>query len=538
MRYFVRVEPWGTAVLNAPVLGRGPIIEGDVMAHDVFISHSSADKTVADGICTTLEKNGIRCWIAPRDILPGESYLEALMEALSKSRLLVLVFSTQTSSSQHVAREVERAFSKRLPIIRFRVHDAPLSGELEYLLSVSQWLDALTLPLQPHLDRLSDTVSELLERDSRDPSVRAGADDASPEGLEKSMTPSAATDIAPAVEAETAPPPGSVPPPPPPEATARESRPGGEPQRWAIVRTLSPSMLGVNDCGFSPDGQTVFTAGWPTLKLWAVGSGRHLASLGEHTDWEKVNAGAFSPDGQTIVSAGSNKLELYDNPLSLKWLARTQTIHSRAVLKGHTGDVKACAFAPDGQTLVSGSEDKTLRLWDVASAVCRGRLLGHTDEVNGCALSADGRTIVSASGDMTLKTWDAGSGECRTTFVGHSNGVLACAFSPDGQTIVSASSDGTLRLWDAITGECRATLLGHRAGGVRACAFSPDGRTIVSASGDTTVKLWDASSGACRATLAGHPEAVVGCAFSPDGSMIVSGSTKHKKDCVRLWVAT
>ena len=508
------------------------------MAHDVFISHSSTDKTVADAICTTLEKKGIRCWIAPRDILPSKQYPDAIMEALSESRLLVLVFSMQTNSSQDVVREVGIACSKGLPIVRFRVHDAPLSGELEYFLSVAQWLDALTLPLQPHLDRLSLTVSELLERDSRDPSaVLAGADGTGPEGLERGMTPCAPTDIATAVEAETAQPPTAE-TAPPPEATARESRRGGEPQRWAIVRALSASMLGVNDCGFSPDGQTVFTAGWPTLKLWDVRSGRRLAALGEQIDWEKVNAAAFSPDGQTIVCAGPSKLELYANPLSLSWLNRARVIHPRAVLKGHIGDVRACAFAPDGLALVSGSEDRTLRLWDVHSGVCRGTLLGHTDEVNGCAFSPDGQTIVSASGDMSLKIWDADSGECRTTLAGHSNGVLACAFSPDGQTLVSASWDGTLRLWDATTGEYRATLLGHKAGGVRACAFSPDGRTIVSASGDTTVKLWDSTSGDCRATLAGHSEAVVSCAFSPDGSMIVSGSLKRKKDCVRIWVAT
>ena len=101
------------------------------MAHDVFISYSSKDKTIADSICATLEGRRIRCWIAPRDILAGVPYGEALIEALGTSRLLVLVFSAHANISKQVAREVERACSKGLVIVPFRIEDVPMSKEME-----------------------------------------------------------------------------------------------------------------------------------------------------------------------------------------------------------------------------------------------------------------------------------------------------------------------------------------------------------------------------------------------------------------------
>ena len=132
------------------------------MAHDVFLSHSAKDKPVADAVCAGLERAGIRCWIAPRDILHGATWGEAIINAISSSRVLVVVFSSHSNSSQQVLREVERAVSKGKVIIPFRVEDVLPSGAMEYYLSCQQWLDALTPPLERHIRRLVDTVSLLL----------------------------------------------------------------------------------------------------------------------------------------------------------------------------------------------------------------------------------------------------------------------------------------------------------------------------------------------------------------------------------------
>jgi biotin transporter BioY len=134
------------------------------MPHDVFVSYSSDDKPTADAVCATLESKGIRCWIAPRDILPGVDWGGAIVDAINASRLMVLVYSAKANDSPQIKREVERAVNRALPVIPFRIEDVPMSRTLEYFMSMPHWLDALTPPLQDHLDRLAETTRLLLER--------------------------------------------------------------------------------------------------------------------------------------------------------------------------------------------------------------------------------------------------------------------------------------------------------------------------------------------------------------------------------------
>jgi hypothetical protein len=138
--------------------------EGAPMAHDVFISYASDDKPMADAVCAALEARRIRCWIAPRDVLPGQEYAAALVEAIYEAELMVLVFSSSANDSPHVMREVERAASKGIPIVPFRIEDVPPSTSMEYYISSTHWLDALTPPMQKHLRRLADTVERLSAR--------------------------------------------------------------------------------------------------------------------------------------------------------------------------------------------------------------------------------------------------------------------------------------------------------------------------------------------------------------------------------------
>jgi hypothetical protein len=132
------------------------------VAHDVFISYSNQDKSVADAVCATLESKKIRCWIAPRDVLPGISYAEALIDGLNQSHIMVLVFSANSNKSPQVIREVERAVNKGITIIPLRIEDVIPSKAMEYFVSSSHWLDALTPPLEKHLQKLADSVQKLL----------------------------------------------------------------------------------------------------------------------------------------------------------------------------------------------------------------------------------------------------------------------------------------------------------------------------------------------------------------------------------------
>src|SRR5258708_6993085 len=132
----------------------------------VFISHSSKDRATADAICAHLESAGIQCWIAPRNIEPGATWTKGIMQGLEACRVLILVFSEHANDSDHVQREVAKAFSSGLAVIPFRIKDVLLNQSLSYFLDTVQWLDASAPPLQKHLGTLSERVKKLLVDDT------------------------------------------------------------------------------------------------------------------------------------------------------------------------------------------------------------------------------------------------------------------------------------------------------------------------------------------------------------------------------------
>jgi GNAT superfamily N-acetyltransferase len=132
------------------------------MGHDVFISYSSGDKAIADQLLSGLEAQNVTCWMAPRDVVPGIPYAEAIIEALSQSRTLVLVFSSRSNRSRHVAREVTVAADKETHIIPFRIENVEPSGTFQYLISNLHIIDAWTLPLEPHLRKVVRAVKDRL----------------------------------------------------------------------------------------------------------------------------------------------------------------------------------------------------------------------------------------------------------------------------------------------------------------------------------------------------------------------------------------
>ena len=132
------------------------------MSHDVFLSHSSKNGPVADTIRESLEAHGIHCWISSRDISPGANWGEAIIDGINQSKVMIVILTEESNSSQHVMREVERAVNNNISIIPMRIEDFPLSKSLEYFLSSANWLDAFTPPLKGHLATLADRVRNLL----------------------------------------------------------------------------------------------------------------------------------------------------------------------------------------------------------------------------------------------------------------------------------------------------------------------------------------------------------------------------------------
>ena len=131
-------------------------------ARDVFVSYSQADRECAFQLVAQLESRHIGVWVAPRDISPATDWAEAIIEAISGARLMVLVFSASCNASPQVRREVERAVHREIPILPFRIEDVLPARSLEYFLSTPHWLDAFPPPRKPHLERLSTHIESIL----------------------------------------------------------------------------------------------------------------------------------------------------------------------------------------------------------------------------------------------------------------------------------------------------------------------------------------------------------------------------------------
>jgi WD40 repeat protein len=174
-------------------------------------------------------------------------------------------------------------------------------------------------------------------------------------------------------------------------------------------------------------------------------------------------------------------------------------------MEGHTYSVSSVCYSPDGTRIVSGSDDKTVRVWDAISGSELLKMEGHTDSVYSVCYSPDGTRIVSGSRDNTVRVWDAVSGSELLKKEGHTYTVSSVCYSPDGTRIVSGSVDKTVRVWDAISGSELLKMEGHTYTVTSVC-YSPDGTRIVSGSNDNTVRVWDAVSGSQILQIVGFME--------------------------------
>jgi len=260
------------------------------------------------------------------------------------------------------------------------------------------------------------------------------------------------------------------------------------------------------------------------LLLWDPRAGDVMEASGHSDD---IRAIAFSPDG-TLLATGS-----VDRTARL-WDAATGAPF--AVLDGHSNGVSAVAFSPDGKrvaTASGGSFDSTARLWNVVAGSELHTLAGHTDKLVAIRFTSDGGRVVTASADRTARIWDVPTAREIAVLAGHAGPLTGLVVSADGGRIATSSTDGTARLWDAVSARELFVLKGHEKG-VTSLALSPDGSLLVTGSEDTSGRLWNATTGGVRAVLQGHTGGITSVAFSPDGKRCVTGSSDKT---ARIWDA-
>ncbi len=320
------------------------------------------------------------------------------------------------------------------------------------------------------------------------------------------------------------------------------------------ARQLAGHQAQVRGVAFSPDSQTLVSGSLDTnLMLWNTATGEQ-ASLPLTDHPKPVFNVAFGPSGRHMASVGAGRwVILWELPEELGTREGEAAPLGRP-LDGHTGQVYAVAYSPDGKTLATGSRDQAIILWDVDSAEALGPPLeAHEGWVMGLAFSPDGHSLASASADGTVRIWhvgglldgtEAAAHPLGPPLVGHSNWVNDVAWSPNGALLATASSDNTVRLWDpwacmepgAVTCEPLGPPMTGHVAQVWRVAFHPagDGQYLVSGGADGTVLVWDLTTREPLAPpLLGAIEMET-MAISPDGKLLALGAL-DTSGLVHLW---
>jgi len=336
-----------------------------------------------------------------------------------------------------------------------------------------------------------------------------------------------------------------------PEAWLRPLISNLAPPGGAVLRTVRHDDW-IKALALTPDGRRVISASNRDVKIWDLDTGQELRTL-QHSGlgesiavlterslavteqdvacviarsffrvWSledgaliagrrHVTAIAATPDLQILVTAGE------DNTLSVEGRDNDEIVQ----LKGHTKRVTGLVISRDRQTVVSASDDRTIRVWNPADGSCRCTIAGHNDLSGAVAVTPDGRRVVGASGGNRLTVWDAETGRELIILSGHTSFITAVAIE-DSVRALTSSGDRTIRLWDLESGK-QLTLLTEHTQPVYAVAFHPDGRRALSGANDGTWRIWDLNA-VPDPRPAGHGRYIGALTPTPDSKLLITGS--------------
>ncbi|MGD1704274.1 DnaJ domain-containing protein [Dapis sp. BLCC M229] len=291
---------------------------------------------------------------------------------------------------------------------------------------------------------------------------------------------------------------------------------------WKCKKVIKAHTASINAVAVSADSQTFATASSDSsVSLWNIKTGKRLYTFFGSS--QEVQTVALNTKTPILVSGNfEGKITTYN----IDTKKHCQTFFPANSPTSHGDSVFAVAISKDGKNLVSGSADKTIRLWEVETGKLKRTFNGHTDKIWAVAWSQDGKTFASGSADKSIRLWNINSYQPPRILQQHSGWITSLAFHPTENILVSGSTDFTIKIWNIETESLICTLVSHTAP-VFSIAISGNGEMLASGSQDGTVKIWRLSSGELLQTLAGsYP-----VAFSSDGCLVTGGNGKN----IKIW---